>query len=72
MSVNKDKKYLCEVGNSTFAKSGNLKTHMMSKHEGIKYLCYQCDSKFSSKGNLTKHMKAKTHKVSRHDNMLSM
>ena len=39
--------------------SGNLRTHVQSKHEGVKYACMHCDYQATTTGSLKRHIDSK-------------
>ena len=50
-------KRLSNVCNNSFAQIGQLKTHVVSVHEGNEsFKCNICDASFTEKGKLKKHM----------------
>jgi len=54
-----DGSYFCDKCDYKTTILSNLKSHILSKHEGVKFKCDQCFREFSSKTNLQTHIHSK-------------
>ena len=52
----RDKSYSCGKCDYVATQSGNLKTHIRSKHEGVRYLCSHCEYATTQAGHLKRHI----------------
>merc|ERR1712179_615640 len=55
--INRYSKFPCDYCQYSATTKHNLKTHVLSKHEGVKFPCDYCDFRGSTKGNTRAHMK---------------
>ena len=57
ISRNSQGKYQCQQCDYEANYSGNLRTHVEVKHEGVRYPCSHCKYKATVKCDIKKHMK---------------
>ena len=53
------RRFKCNDCGNTQKTAQNLKTHVMSKHQGIRFPCNVCDYKGTTKGNTSMHTRNK-------------
>ena len=52
------RKFECDQCHKTYSRSGALRTHKQSAHEGVKYSCDQCSYQAAQQCNISRHIQS--------------